>query len=131
MNYLCRLAENKTKSKFKLNDLNGQGIERAKLYLKKVANIDGPFNSRSWQKIKKYAELRNVMAHATGELDLSNDKHKNVLEFALKISNIEVIYHDKISEFPEIRLTPSIVFESIQDYRDFLKLLSEQDLLIE
>ncbi len=128
MNYVCRLAERKTKSNFKLNDLNGQGIERAKLYLRKVANICDPFNSQPWQKIKKYAELRNVMAHATGELDLSNDKHKKVLEFARQNPNIEIIYHNNNSEFPEIRLGSEIIFESIQDYKDFLKMLSEQDL---
>jgi hypothetical protein len=128
MNYICRLAERKTRSNFKLNDLNGQGIERAKLYLKKVANIDAPFNSQSWQKIKKYAELRNVMAHATGELDLSNDKHKKILEFACHHPNINVIYHNENSDFPEIRLEPEIVFESIQDYREFLEILSQHDL---
>lgn len=128
MNYICRLAEWKTESNFKLNDLNGQGIERAKLYLRKVANVCDPFNSQPWQKIKKYGELRNVMAHATGELDLSNDKHKKILKFAQQNQNIEVIYHNNNSEFPEIRLGSEIVFESIQNYKDFLKLLSEQNI---
>ena len=128
MNYICRLAKRKTKSNLKLDDLKGQGVVRAKLYLKKVASIDDPFNSQSWQKIKKYAELRNVMAHATGELDLSNDKHKKVLDFARQHPNINVIYHNKNSEFPEIRLGHEIVYESIQDYRDLLKMLSEHNL---
>jgi hypothetical protein len=128
MNYLCRLAEIKTKSNFKLNDLNGQGIQRAKLYLKKVASIDTPFSDQLWHKITKYADLRNVMAHATGELDLSNGKHEKVLEFARQNSSIEIIYHNNNLEFPEIRLGYDIVFESIKDYRAFLKLLSDQEL---
>jgi hypothetical protein len=128
MNYLCRLAEIKTKSNFKLNDLNGQGIQRAKLYLKKVASIDTPFTDQLWHKITKYADLRNVMAHATGELDLSNDKHEKALEFARQNSSIKIIYHNNNLEFPEIRLGYDIVFESIKDYRAFLKLLSDQDL---
>ncbi|TYO99363.1 hypothetical protein EDC39_103209 [Geothermobacter ehrlichii] len=128
MNYICRLAEIKTKSNFKLKDLNGQGIRRAKLYLKKVANIEKPFVGLEWKEITEYAALRNVMAHATGELDLSRDDHKKVLDFARQRSNIEIIYHNGNSEFPEIRLGPDIVFESIQNYIDFLRLLSRQDL---
>lgn len=127
MNYICRLAQLKTNSNFKFSDLNGQGIERAKLYLGKVANIYDPFNSELWKIIKQYGDLRNVMAHATGELDLLNEKHKKIFEFSNKNEYIQVVFHKNL-ESAEIRLGPEIVFESIKNYKDFLNLLSEQNI---
>ncbi len=128
MNYICRLAERKTNTSFELNDLQGRGINRAKLYLNKAANITEPFNNHSWGKIQEYAKLRNVMAHATGELDLSNGKHVKVLDYATRHPSINVIRHNGNSDFPEVQLEPEIVFEAIQEYKNFLELLSKHEL---
>jgi hypothetical protein len=128
MNYICRLAWQKTNSNIQLKDLHGQGIERAKLYLNKVAGIVEPFESTLWQKVRRYADLRNVMVHATGELDLSNGNHKKVLEFALSHPKIKVIQYTKESEPSEIQLEPEIVLEAIEDFRGFLALLSDQNI---
>nr|WP_320010549.1 hypothetical protein [uncultured Desulfobulbus sp.] len=128
INYICFLVKVKTGADFKVNDLKGKGVERAKLYLKKSAKIESPFTTDLWGKIKKYAGLRNALAHATGELDLSNDNHKKVLKFCQDHPKIDVNYLNDDPEFPEIRLGYDIVIESIQAYRKFLELLSGQDL---
>jgi hypothetical protein len=47
-----------------LEDLHGQGIERAKLYLNKVAQVNFPGNSQEWSRIRSLGKLRNKVVHA-------------------------------------------------------------------
>jgi len=50
-----------------LNDLRGEGIQRARLFLTSVAAIDFP-DTTEWQRLLLYGKLRNVIVHAQGEL---------------------------------------------------------------
>lgn len=49
----------------KINDLRGDPVERAKMYLTKVAGIQVGSDS-GWQILQDLAELRNIIAHRRG-----------------------------------------------------------------
>jgi hypothetical protein len=58
----------------KLKDLCGDSnIQRFKIYLKKVQEIDFPDNSSEWQSINTYRRIRNFIVHNDSTLDDSNN----------------------------------------------------------
>ncbi len=65
-----------------LEDLRGDGIDRARLYFVKICGIDHPDSSREWSEIQKLKKIRNCIVHADGDvLDArSPDKIKNIVK---------------------------------------------------
>jgi len=61
---LCTMYSRDQKTNVALNDLEGKGIDKCKLFLTKVAQLE--FNNdinTSWRNLKNYQELRNHLAH--------------------------------------------------------------------
>ncbi len=75
LNYYCNRSEKHFGLKLTLSDLKGRGVERAKNYLKKVAEIDFPENDE-WAEIKHYNRIRNFIVHNNGKLDDSSNAGK-------------------------------------------------------
>ncbi|MDO8886079.1 hypothetical protein [Candidatus Oleimmundimicrobium sp.] len=75
LNRYCKRAKEACGLKLTLNDLKDGGIERAKNYLKKVAEIDFPENGE-WAEIKHYNRIRNFIVHNDGKLDDSKKAEK-------------------------------------------------------
>jgi uncharacterized protein YutE (UPF0331/DUF86 family) len=73
LNKLCEVYEERLDIKLNFTDMNERGIDRAKLYLEKVIQLDFP-NSSDWEKIKKLQEIRNIIVHRYSEI--SNDDKK-------------------------------------------------------
>ena len=130
INYMCEKAGRRVNAKITVKDISGQGIERAKIYLTKVVGIEEPFKTEKWQNIRKYADLRNVLAHASGELDLTKPNHKQVLDFAIKHPAIKVKY-DEGYDFGEIALQSEVVMEAIAEFSGFIHLINQQDITSE
>ena len=65
----------------KLEDVRGDGIERAKLYLSKVCLIDFPEQSNEWNMMQKLNSIRNCVVHAEGIVPnvKSPKKLKNII----------------------------------------------------
>lgn len=74
LNGLCETLATSMSTPLKLTDLSGQGIERACLFLSKVARFDlGGVSGLSF--VKEVNRLRNKMVHAGGILSAdSNDR---------------------------------------------------------
>lgn len=74
LNGLCSTIGESLKSPLRLTDISGMGVERALLFLSKVANFDlGRISSLSF--VKEVGRLRNKMVHAGGVLPVQdNDK---------------------------------------------------------
>ena len=72
LNRMCRIAQQKLRLSLSLNELAGRGIKRARLYLAKVASVAFPADSEEWQRLTDYNKLRNVIAHAEGQLSESD-----------------------------------------------------------
>lgn len=52
-----------------LKDIHGQGVARAKIYLRKVCQIARCFDTPAWASILQFAEIRNAIAHRSGYVD--------------------------------------------------------------
>lgn len=120
MNEICFTCERKLETRIKLGDLNGKGIERSKLFLSKVVGIDTPFSTSEWSDIKKYSDLRNVLIHTLGELNMSKNNHKKVYEFGHSHEYIRLDPDDAEAEKIDVTLSMEIIEEVILCYKAFL-----------
>lgn len=64
LNNVCHGFEYSSASKIKLNDLNGKGIERARIFLIKIADIDFSSLNTQWEFIKSLNLIRNNIVHS-------------------------------------------------------------------
>lgn len=79
LNEYCKLFHDVGNITLKLNEVAGQGIERAKIYLSKVVGISFPINEQRWIEIRRLNQIRNILVHRNGELDENSDK--SVIEY--------------------------------------------------
>jgi len=79
-----------------LKDIAGSGIERAKKYLKKVACVQIPTDTKYWNKIIEARDIRNIVAHNAGHLN--EEAHKKHFQI------IEINSHLDSEEFARVHL---------------------------
>ncbi len=129
MNDICRTNRKHSESKVELKDLKGKGIHRAKLYLSKALNVKEPFTSDDWREIQNCSKLRNVLAHTSGELDLSNKTHLKVYEMSKTTNDIIIktrsvfARNDELPEYADIVIMEQLVFDAIERYRKFISVI--------
>jgi len=64
LNTLCKqLAK---KDGLKVEDLRGNGIQRANTFLVRVCRVDFPEDSQEWQLLRDYNQIRNLIVHGNG-----------------------------------------------------------------
>ena len=63
MNDLCDAYSILLNTRIKYQDISGKGIQRAALYLKKVANLENVKNHGKWDFLVILGELRNCIVH--------------------------------------------------------------------
>ncbi len=85
INDVCQEIKSERGISLSLNDLQGQGITRARNYLVGVAHIERPFTGHRWQLIKLVAKLRNAVAHGDGYMDYAPDNAKSTYSQISKI----------------------------------------------
>ena len=66
LNGICRYLFREKKLALQFDEVRGDGIERAKLYLSKVCLLDFPEGSNEWNMMKKLNKVRNCVVHAQG-----------------------------------------------------------------
>lgn len=78
LNDICRIISDSIDSPLKLKDLHGKGIERAQVYLSKVAGFDFSAFSPELPYLKKVNLLRNQVVHNGGRLPEGANQELNV-----------------------------------------------------
>ena len=73
---ISRLIRKKLNINIDINELKGDFPERAKKYFKNILNFELYSDNSAWQKIRTLADVRHVIAHANGRIDMLNDKSK-------------------------------------------------------
>ncbi|TNZ66197.1 hypothetical protein CGK42_23745, partial [Vibrio parahaemolyticus] len=68
VNQLCVVHKEEKNLSLSLSDLRHEGIQRAKVYIKKVSNSNFNEASREWSEIVKINKIRNIIAHNDGSL---------------------------------------------------------------
>lgn len=118
LNEFCEVVRQKKGSKLSFKDLGGNGITRARNYLVKVGGIEQPFQTHKWQRIKLLSDVRNIVAHRRGEIDIAASKE---LVARLQVEeNLEVrILHEESQE-AEIVFDHKFIKQAIKDSSSFL-----------
>lgn len=68
LNQLCLSVQEYTNILTSFATYEGNGVDKAKNYLKKVASINFPSQLTAWKKIKGACKIRNVIAHTAGHI---------------------------------------------------------------
>ena len=95
---LCKRLNKKSKFSLDINDLTGKGIERARVYLKKVAGIDFPDETNFWKDIIIYQKIRNSILH--NDKKIVDKDMEDIKKYITRTHSIEiddsgrVIFHD-------------------------------------
>ena len=113
LNYLCHSIQGELKTPLTLKDIHGQGIERAKTYLVKLAKIEKPFQTKYWQRAKLLSEIRNTIAHNNSKIKYSPEEEKTIYSRLNKenIIKIDQLFEDK--SMCELILSYDFLKESI------------------
>lgn len=82
LNAICAAEKKRYGHRLGLTDVAGQGIARARLYLTKVCGVRFPDATAAWNRMAILADLRNVIAHANG--DVSNVKREEKVRNIVK-----------------------------------------------
>jgi hypothetical protein len=107
---LCKGIAAKQKLTIALSKTPGRGIERAKTYLTKVAGFAFPASTPEWQRIKVFADVRNVLIHAAGYLEPGNAQHERVKKAALASdSGLRLHHHVRSQISLESDFLPSML----------------------
>lgn len=116
LNRLCRFYRCERDLRLDVSELKSDGLNRASLYLEKIAAIDAHRSSKEWATIKNIQRLRNKIVHHEGNLDPLHDealiqfvdKH----EYASRAGDGEVVLKRGFLRFV------------VETYRDYFKLLN-------
>lgn len=71
---LCSLYKTEKAFSLEVSDLKSTGIDRATLYLEKVAGLNVHKSSQEWKTIKRIQLLRNLIVHRSGRVSEAKDK---------------------------------------------------------
>lgn len=82
MAILCLAIKRSKNYEVEVNDMRGNGIEQARLYLEKVHGVKFPENTHVWNEIQKLNRIRNCIVHAEGNIQRtkSPSKIRNIVE---------------------------------------------------
>jgi hypothetical protein len=104
LNNTCETYAELHGASVRLGDLKGTGIQRARQYLKKVAQVAFPDQTPTWTTVIRLHELRNCIIHADGIVETSQ---KDLRLLSDSITSLHITAHGTISlarEFTEIAL---------------------------
>jgi hypothetical protein len=119
--HLCHYLCNSKKLPIVLEELRGDGIERAKLYLTKVCSVDFPENSNDWNQLQKLNRIRNCIVHADG--NIRKTKSSNKLQNIVTNTNGLELYNDRY-----IQIDLSYIIASIAIAENVLGCMYERAL---
>lgn len=120
MNKICINLENSKDIPLTVTDMSGQGIDRCKLYLDKMCNIDFMTINSYWSRLKDLNKLRNCIVHGDGDAERVKSRNNliNLIENHNELSFIE----NKL-----VMISEPYIKESIDDIEFFLSYLVDKD----
>ncbi|AQT94922.1 hypothetical protein [Pseudomonas azotoformans] len=118
LNEICEIVRRKTNSKLSFKDLDGSGIHRARNYLVKIGGIEEPFQTEKWQRIKLLGEIRNIIAHRRGEIDIINNTNLSNRLQAEEHLELRKLHEESFEA--EIIFNHKFIKEAIRDSSSFI-----------
>jgi uncharacterized protein YutE (UPF0331/DUF86 family) len=74
--------------RLKYNEIAGRPIDRAKIYLTKVAELDSVSNLEGWKLLIDLKKIRNVVVHRGGKLGNDKEDKKLLKEISIRLNNL-------------------------------------------
>lgn len=131
LNELCRVVQRRSGFDLSFKDLGGLGIERSKNYLSKVAGVSAPFQTPYWQRAKLLGEVRNVITHRNGEIDLVAGNKSSLGVRLAKEKHLVLKKYVQDQEDAQIILSNNFIKESISDLRRVLISICNYELYVD
>nr|WP_295713479.1 hypothetical protein [uncultured Halomonas sp.] len=128
LNEICRIVQRRSSFNLSFKDLNGSGIERSKNYLSKVAGVTTPFQTTHWQRAKLLGEVRNIIAHRNGEVDLPPGNNNCLGAKLSKEKHLVLKKYIPDQDDAQIILSEKFIKESISDLRKVLISIFDYEL---
>lgn len=116
---LCRHVKKYGKFKEKVTGGSDKGITAAKVFLKTVAKVKFPDQSREWNDITMMAEIRNLLAHRQGRV--KGDPSKALLAYMKKQKGLI-----ELTGANEIKFNEGYCQNAIEVIRTFFAALLKQ-----
>lgn len=80
--------QHKRRIRVSLDDIRGRLLDRAKKYYEGVLQFDLSISNSHWERLTVLSQLRNIIAHSNGRIDMSPTKAATALE----ISGVDELY---------------------------------------
>lgn len=106
------LVRKRQGSQIGLNDLRGEFLDRAKKYCKDVLQFELSLNNERWKRLKILFELRNIVAHSNGRLEMTP---KATRKRVLKHDGVGEVYGYLIVERDFLGETFALVRDELED----------------
>ncbi|WP_349916544.1 hypothetical protein [Bacillus cereus] len=113
---LCKTLQKNNNIKIGFSDLHGNGIVGAMTYITKVFNVESPFQSQEWDRIKLYNKIRNIIAHQNGRLSVEDQG-----KLKSEKKEIDKLQYITVNDFGAITLESSFCFQVLEDMESFFK----------
>jgi hypothetical protein len=117
LNELCDALRDEYGTEERVTDLPGKGLRRSKLYMAKYIGVDFPADTEVWNRMLKYADIRNLIAHRDG---LVKDDDPELIRFIENNSRLSV------DETNRVQLHEGFLAEVIDCLHRFFEVLSER-----
>lgn len=117
LNHLCKVVQERSNFKLGFKNIDGAGIERARTYLVKVANVDKPFKTKNWQRAKLLSEIRNVIAHSNSEIKYTPNDSKTLCARLKKEVDLKLEPIFPKNELAEIMLSHQFLKQSLMELK--------------
>ncbi|MED1820995.1 hypothetical protein P4V11_19125 [Bacillus subtilis] len=89
------LCNQPDETSIKLDDLQGNGIKRASLFIKKVKKDDFPEDTKEWHFIQNINHIRNCIVHCGGDIEKAKNPNK-IRNAVNELGNVTEGSHNKI-----------------------------------
>jgi hypothetical protein len=105
------------KQVIKLNDINGDFLERTNKYFNHIITTPLSTENSSWEHLRKFYTLRNAIVHANGQVaNIKNEKKIDKIKtWANENIGIRIVDGNLIFTPEFVRKTHSVVFEVIKN----------------
>lgn len=127
LNRLAKVARARLNLKLQPKDIGHQGIERAHVYLSKVAGVTRPFLTSEWVVMKAFGDLRNAIAHAGAELNVKESKGAALMEKLATWPGAALNFSQE-DDIGRVTLGPEFLRFAIETMGDFVRKIGNTEL---
>lgn len=117
LNNLCKILKKQFSLNISLKDLKDNGIDRATIYLEKVACLNINKNLIEWSDIKELQKIRDLIIHNAG--NLANNPNKNIIIKCLNSMGSTIINDN-------IKLENGFLSHSLDKFTKCLKIVDKE-----